>query len=109
MARNLRDKLLLVIQDCYDLRQESVVSKLEDLIKDELRLREEEREIDYQDLNYIQSVASSDYVTMRFDKELLGKLFQDQNMVRTLCIVNATVGFLRQKGLLPAVVKYRKK
>lgn len=109
MARNLRDKLRLIIDDAYDLQQEVVLNKLEALVKEELQLREEERLFDYQDLCYIKSVATQEFVNLRHDKESLGKLFQEPETVRLLCIVNATVGFLRSKGFLPMILKYTKK
>lgn len=108
MARNLRDKIRLLIADAYDLQQETVISKIEALITDELKLRDEERLFDHQDLCYIQSVATQEFVQLRHDKETLGRLFQEPEMVRSLCIVNATIGFLRSKGLLPAILRYKK-
>src|SRR5690606_5054607 len=108
MSRNLRDKIRLIVRDAYDLRQESVVTQIENLIKEELGLREEERAINYQDLTYINSVAAQELTQMRVDQEAIGKVHGDQPMLRTLCIVNATVGFLRQRGLMTALVKYKK-
>lgn len=108
MARNLRDKLRLIIEDAYDLQQETVLTKLEALVKEELALREEERLFDYQDLCYIKSVATQEFVNLRHDQGSLGRLFQEPESVRILCIINATVGFLRQKGLLPAIIRYKK-
>lgn len=108
MARNLRDKIRTIVQDAYDLRQESVVTKIESLIKEELQLREEEREITYQDLTYIQSVASQEFSSMRMDQEALGRIHGDHSLMRTLCLVNAMVGFLRQRGFMTAILKYKK-
>lgn len=109
MARNIRDKLRLAIQDSYDLRTEDVLSKLERLFIEELELMQVEREFNYQDLCYIQSVAVQEFNNLRHDKESLGRLFSDPEQVRNLCVVNATVGFLRQKGFLPTILKYTKK
>ena len=109
MARNLRDKIRLLIQDSYDLQQESVVSKIERLVEEELNLAEQEREFNYQDLCQIQSVAVNEFVNLRHDQAAVGRLFQDPDAVRVLCIVNATIGFLRQRGFLSTILKYNKK
>lgn len=108
MARNLREKIHAIVNDAYDLRQPSVITKIENLIKDEMQLRDEEREITHYDLTYIQSVAVKEMTDMRLDAEHLGKIAGDQGLVRTLCFVNAITGFLRQRGLLSALLKYKK-
>ena len=109
MARNLRDKLRLAIQDSYDLRKEDVIIKLERLFNEELALAESEREFNYEDLCHINSVAVQEFLSLRHDQSALGKLFQQPELVRNLCIVNATVAFLRQRGFLSTVMRYTKK
>ena len=108
MARNLRDKIRTLVQDAYDLRQESVVTKIENLIKDEMQLRDEERDLTYYDLVYIKSLAVQEFTAMNMTEPTLGKLTGDQEMIRLLCLVNAINGFLRSKGLTPAIFKYKK-
>lgn len=108
MARNLRDKIRAIVNDSYDIRQESVVTKIENLIKDELQLRDEERTLTPQDVMLIKSTASKEFADMRLDQEFLGYLHGDQESVRTLCLINATVSFLRMKGLTSALLTYKK-
>lgn len=109
MARNIRDKLRLAVQDAYDLKSEEILTKLERLFIEELDLMQVEREFNYQDLCYIQSVAVQEFNTLRHDKESLGRVFSEPELVRNLCVVNATVGFLRQRGFLSTILKYTKK
>lgn len=108
MARNLREKICTIVNDSYDLRRESVVTRIENLIKDELQLRDEERDLTYQDLTYIQSVAAREFTEMRLSEDAIGKLAGEQSMIRTLCLVNATVSFLRSRGLLHSLFRYKK-
>ena len=108
MARNLREKISAVVNDAYDLRKESVITRIENLIKDELALQQEDRTISYYDLYDIQSSAIKNFVDMNMTEESLGKLAGDQPMIRTLCLVNSVVGLFRSKGFLNAVIKYEK-
>lgn len=109
MARNLRDKIRAIINDSYDIRQESLVTKIENLVKDELQLRDEERSLTPQDVMLIQSNATKEFSEMRMDQEALGYIHGDQGAVRALCLINATVSFLRLKGLTSALLVYKKK
>ncbi len=106
--RNLRDKIRALVGDAYDLRMESVVTRIENLVKDELALRDEERQINFQDLNLIQSDAVGEFTRIRMDQDSLGRIAGDDALVRTLCVVNATVSFLRSKGHTTAILRYKK-
>lgn len=108
MARNLRDKIRVLLGDAYDIRQESMITKIENLIKEELQLKDEERDITYQDLAYVQDLAVQEYSKMRMDQEALGYIQGDAGLIRTLCSINATVVFLRKQGLLSCILKYKK-
>ena len=108
MPRNLREKIHAILNDGSDLRPESTVTRIENLVKDELELRNEERSLTYQDLSMIQSFAAREFTSMRMDEQVLGKMSGDQPMIRTLCLVNATVSFLRSKGLLHSTFRYKK-
>lgn len=108
MARNLREKLFAILNDSYDLRQESLVTKLENLLKEELELKQEERLLTYQDIVYIQSVAVKEFVDLNPSEQSIGKLAYDQDMMKHLCLINATILFLRGKGLLSSTFKYKK-
>lgn len=108
MARNLREKIAAVVQDVYDLRQDSAVTKIENLIKDELQLRDQERDITYYDLTYIKSLAVKEFTDMNMTEPTLGKLTGDQEMIRILCLLNALNSFMRSKGLTPVIFKYKK-
>lgn len=108
MARNLREKIHAILNDSYDIRRESVVTKIENLIKEELSLKEEERQLNYQDVSFIQSVAARNFVDRRTDEGAIGKMAGDQPMIRTLCMFDAVVSFLRSKGLLSATFIFKK-
>lgn len=108
MARNLREKIHAILNDSYDIRRESVVTKIERLIMEELELRNEERDINYQDVSLIQSMAAKEFTQMRTDEGALGKVSGDQPMIRTLCLFNATISFLRSKGLLYSTFRFKK-
>lgn len=109
MARNLREKIKSLVNDAYDLRSESIVTKIENLVKEELNLRDEERTYEYEDLVKIQADASRQYVDIAVSQEAVGNITGDQASLRAMCLVDATVGFLRSKGLLSSILKYKKK
>lgn len=108
MARNLKEKIHAILNDSYDIRRESVVTKIERLLIEELELRNEEREINYQDIGFIQSMAAKSFVEMRTDEGAIGKMSGDQPMIRTLCLFDATVSFLRSKGFLYSTFRFKK-
>ena len=108
MPRNLREKIHAILNDGYDLKPESTVTRIENLVKDELELRNEERFLTYQDLSQIQSFAAREFTTMRMDEQALGNLSGEQPMIRNLCLVISTVSFLRSKGLLHSTLRYKK-
>lgn len=106
MARTLRDKINAIVTDAYDLRRESSITLIENLIKEELRLQEEERVLTYIDLLSINSNAINEFTHMNVGPEALGKISGDQSLIRTLCIFNSIISFLRNKKLLTSVIKY---
>jgi hypothetical protein len=109
MARNLREKIQALVNDAYDLQAPSTVTLIENLIKEELELKNEERTFDFYDLNLINSMAIKEFTDMNPSFSGIGRIAGDEPMVRTLCVVKATVSFLRNKGLLSALLRYEKK
>lgn len=108
MSRNIREKIFAIVNDTYDIRREDTVSAIERLIKDELELRDQEREVTYYDMVQIQSLAVKEYSNLRMNEDTLGKMSGDQGLIRTLCVFNATVAFLRSKKLLYSLFRYKK-
>lgn len=110
MARNLREKIALIVNDAYDLRQVAVITKLENLFKEELALKDEDRVLTYHDLFTIKSSATQNYTNMNMSTAGLGeKLANDRELVRTLCMIDAVVGFMRLKKLINFKFEYEKK
>ena len=101
MPRNLREKIAAVVNDAYDLRQESVITKLENLVKEELEMRDQERLLTYHDLTVVKSMAVQEFTSMNMSPTSVGsKLAGDQETIRFLCLFNAVIAFLRSKQLI---------
>lgn len=110
MPRNIREKISAIVNDAYDLRQESVITRLENLIKDELQMRDEDRVLTYHDICVIKSAATSEYTKMNLTKDGIGsKMYGDGEAIRFLCIFNAVISFLRSKNLINFKFDYERK
>jgi hypothetical protein len=110
MPRNLREKIAAIVNDAYDLRQESVITKLENLVKEELEMKDQDRVLTYHDLTVIRSMAVQEFTNMNMSPSAVGsRLAGDQETVRFLCIVNAVISFLRSKQLINFKFNYEKK
>lgn len=106
MSNSLRDKIRSLVEEAYDLRKESVITKIEQLVEEEVALSKEEYKIGYKDLMLINSSANKHMTEMDLGPESLGKIHGDQSLIRTLCFTNSVVSFLRSKGLLRSLVSF---
>lgn len=108
MAKNLREKLALVLEDTETVSKGIRLDRLVRVYLDELELLEIEHTFSPQDLNHVNSLAGVEYAETYPTKEKLGYISSDPSMIRTLCMVHGVVGMLRNKGLIKFTVKYRK-
>lgn len=108
MAKNLREKLALVLEDTETVSKETRLNRLVRVYLDELELLEAEHAFSPQDMNHVNSLAGSEYAELYPTKENLGYIASDPSMIRTLCMIKGVVGMLRHKGLIKFTVKYRK-
>jgi hypothetical protein len=109
MPKNLREKLALVLEDCQDLKQYELLNRLERVVNEELNFLANDHKVDTFDLTQIRSLAINNYNQLNMSQSSLGKAYGDGELVRTLCMVDSVISFLRSKGLVNFTITFNKK
>lgn len=106
MPRNLQNKIYTLLDDIEDLDRHEAAKRIEALVKEEINFQKIEHVIGRHDLSVISSKAVQTFIDT--DPRNFGQYSADSEKHRAWCFVDATVNFLKNKGLISCVIRYDK-
>lgn len=109
MPKNIKQKLALILEDAESLKKYELLRLLERMFNEEMEFLQAEHQVDIYDLTNVKSQAIDMYNQMRMTMDSLGNLHGDSELIRTMCLMMATISLLRSKGLVNFTLTYKKK
>jgi hypothetical protein len=105
---SVKSKIAILLKEVENFREADRKQVILDFILNELHLAEKTQVWGPADLHKIRSLAVAITQNLRADDKLEGRpILSDGKLIDRYCMVSATLGYLRGKGLLPYAVEIK--
>lgn len=105
MPKNLKSKILIILEEGETLSRLETATRLEQLMQDELNFLHTEHTIGKRDLNEIKSKAVDSW--LKVDPKSFGQEgYGVSDEMRAWAYVDSVISFLRRKGLITFLLNF---